>query len=368
MGRRRKRVYALMIALLVLALAAVVLLRPGVMPSEPSNQTNATSPANPANSTNFTNSTYPPANPARPNNATNPTSPPANPANPANPNNLTNNSTNPANLANSTNIPLKIATFNIQVFGESKRSKPEVMGVLARVARNFDIIAVQEFRDDTETTLPVYLERINSLPGPEYAATSSPRLGRTSSKENYAFIYNTDTIRLVSGSNFTFADPPEGTAADLFQREPFIARFESAGGAAFDFVLITIHTEPDGTPQELSSLPLALDAARSRFGDETDFIMLGDMNADCSYLSGSEAESLALRNASFLWVVPDDADTTVKSTDCAYDRIILAGTAQEHYGGTWGIFRFDEAHSLNQSEAEDVSDHYPVWVELDPAR
>ncbi len=363
MGRRRKRVYALMIALLVLALVVVVLLRPGVLQSEISN-------------------------PANPNNATNPANPPVNTSNPPNPNNSTNNSTNPANLTNSTanpanstgpvqelpnppgsaNLSLRIATFNIQVFGESKRSKSQVMDVLARTARNFDIIAVQEFRDDTETTLPIYLERINSLPGPAYAATSSPRLGRTSSKENYAFIYNTATVRLVNGSNFTFADPPEGIAVDLFQREPFIARFESAGGAAFDFVLITIHTEPDGTPQELSSLPLALDAARSRFGDETDFIMLGDMNADCSYLSSSEAESLALRNASFLWVVPDDADTTVKSTDCAYDRIILAGTAQEHYGGAWGVFRFDEAYSLNQSEAEDVSDHYPAWVELDSAR
>ena len=331
MGRRRKRVYALMIALLVLALAAVVLLGPSLMPFGPSNQANTT------NSTaNSTNSTSPVQEPPKP--------------------------------PGSANLSLRIATFNIQVFGESKRSKTEVMDVLAKTARNFDIIAVQEFRDDTETTLPIYLGRINSLPGPAYAATSSPRLGRTSSKENYAFIYNTATVRLVSGSNYTFADPPEGTATDLFQREPFIARFESAGNAAFDFALITIHTEPDGTPQELSYLPLALESARSLYGDEADFIMLGDMNADCSYLSAAEAASLALRNSSFLWVVPDDADTTVKSTDCAYDRIILAGTAKEHYGGMWGIFRFDEEYSLNQSEAEDVSDHYPVWVELDSAR
>jgi endonuclease/exonuclease/phosphatase family metal-dependent hydrolase len=319
-----------MIGLLVLALVAVVLL-PGVWPPEQSKP-----PVVPTEN-NTQNSTIPQID--------EPQTPPG-----------------------QTNLSIRIATFNIQVFGESKRSKPEVMDVLAKTARNFDILAVQEFRDDTETTLPIYLERINMLPGPKYAATMSPRLGRTSSKENYAFIYNTDTIRLLAGSNFTFTDPPEGSTADLFQREPFIARFQAANDPSFDFTLITIHTEPDGTPQELSSLPLALDSARARYGNETDFIILGDMNADCSYLSASEAASLALRNSSFQWVVPDSADTTVKSTDCAYDRIILAGTAQAEYGGSWGIFRFDNEYGLNQSASEDVSDHYPVWVGLDSAR
>jgi endonuclease/exonuclease/phosphatase family metal-dependent hydrolase len=256
---------------------------------------------------------------------------------------------------------LRIASFNIQVFGQSKRSKPEVMDVLAKTARQFDIMVVQELRDESETTLPFYIESINALPGPEYAAVSGPRLGRTSSKENYAFIYNTETIAFVPGSDYTFADPPEGTEADLFQREPLIARFSSKNGA-FDFVLITIHTDPDETPQELAGLPLVLSDAMGRYGNEADFILLGDMNADCSYLSASEAASLALRNSSFTWLVPDDADTTVKSTDCAYDRIILAGNATAAYSGEWGIFRFDEEYGLNQSGAEAVSDHYPVWA------
>jgi endonuclease/exonuclease/phosphatase family metal-dependent hydrolase len=216
---------------------------------------------------------------------------------------------------------------------------------------------VQELRDDTETTLPIYVEKINSLPGPEYAAISSPRLGRTSSKENYAFVYNTETVSLVPGSNYTFQDPPAGSGTDLFQREPFIARFVSG---SFDFVLITIHTDPDETPQELDDLPLALADAQARFPDERDFIMLGDMNADCSYLKAGD--NVSLRNASFTWVVPDDTDTTTKSTDCAYDRIVFLEPTEEDYSGEWGVFRFDEKYSLNQSFTESVSDHYPVWA------
>ena len=40
---------------------------------------------------------------------------------------------------------IRIASFNIQVFGEHKLAKPAVMNVLARVMRNFDVIAVQDF-------------------------------------------------------------------------------------------------------------------------------------------------------------------------------------------------------------------------------
>ncbi|MFN7991364.1 MAG: endonuclease/exonuclease/phosphatase family protein [Candidatus Micrarchaeia archaeon] len=256
---------------------------------------------------------------------------------------------------------LTIASFNIQVFGESKRSKSEVMDVLAKTARRFDIMAIEELRDDTETTLPFYLERINSLPGPRYSAVSSPRLGRTSSKENYAFIYNTDDILLVPDSNYTFVDPPAGTSTDLFQREPFIARFRSASGN-FTFVLMVIHTEPDSTPEELNDLPKAVDDAKKKFPDEHDFIILGDMNADCSYLRPTD--NISLRGPAYTWLIPDTADTTTKSTDCAYDRIILADGAKENYAGRWGIFRFDQEYGLNQTQTEAVSDHYPVWAEF----
>lgn len=262
----------------------------------------------------------------------------------------------------SRNGTVAVATFNIQVFGESKRSKPEVMVVLAQVARKFDVMAVNELRDDTETTLPLYVQEINSLPGPAYLALPGPRVGRTASKENYAFVYNTRTVRPVPGSGYTFADPPGNSSEDLFQREPLVARFNTSGG--FDFVLIAIHTEPDGTPAELASLALVLDGARARFPDEGEFILLGDMNADCSYLQAAEASALALRNSSFTWVVPDSADTTVKGTDCAYDRIILSQGAASHFTGQWGVLRFDREYGLNQSAAEAVSDHYPVWAEF----
>ena len=47
---------------------------------------------------------------------------------------------------------------------------------------------------------------------------------------------------------------------------------------------------------------------------------MGDLNADCGYLNNAEKKALLLRDSNFHWWINDDADTTVKSTSCAYDR------------------------------------------------
>ena len=56
--------------------------------------------------------------------------------------------TPPDNFSNET---LRIGAFNIQVFGVTKASKPEVMDVLADIIRTYDIIAIQEIRDKSQT-------------------------------------------------------------------------------------------------------------------------------------------------------------------------------------------------------------------------
>jgi endonuclease/exonuclease/phosphatase family metal-dependent hydrolase len=243
---------------------------------------------------------------------------------------------------------ITIAAFNIQVFGKSKASKDDVMEILAKTARNFDIIAVQEIRDSSQTSLPKLVEKINSLDGPDYDYTVGPRLGRTSSKEQYAYIYK-QGITLLGNTTFNDSD-------DAFHREPYLARFKAGD---FDFVLIALHSDPDETPEELDSLPLVLEEAKETY-EEDDFILLGDMNADCNYLKKSD--NVSIKAEEYIWLIGDDADTTVKSTDCAYDRIIIMNSTLEEYSGMAGIFRFDEEYNLNQSMSESVSDHYPVWA------
>ena len=71
-------------------------------------------------------------------------------------------------------------------------------------------------------------------------------------------------------------------------------------------------------------------------------IVLGDLNADCSYLRASD--NISFRQPGYFWVVDDNSDTTVSKTDCAYDRFIFKNP-------TTNI-------------TDEVSDHYLVWAEF----
>ncbi len=90
-------------------------------------------------------------------------------------------------IVTSPNNTVKLAAFNLQIFGTSKADKPEVMGVLSKTIRNFDIVAVQEIRDASQTALPALRNSVNDMAGPKYDFVVSDRLGRTTSKEQYAY-------------------------------------------------------------------------------------------------------------------------------------------------------------------------------------
>ena len=157
---------------------------------------------------------------------------------------------------------IKIASFNIQVFGTSKLEKPQVMDVLAQVVRRFDVVAIQEVRSKDMTVLPRFVELINA-DGRQYDYVIGPRQGRTSSKEQYAFVfdatrieYDRDSIRTVDDSD------------DLLHREPMVTTFRVRGlpaGEAFTFTLVNIHTDPDETDTELDALD---DAFEDRADEE----------------------------------------------------------------------------------------------------
>ncbi|EGV92987.1 Deoxyribonuclease gamma [Cricetulus griseus] len=99
---------------------------------------------------------------------------------------------------------------------------------------------------------------------------------------------------------------------------------------------------------------------------------MGDFNAGCSYVPKKAWQNIRLRtDPNFVWLIEDKEDTTVKkSTNCAYDRIVLRG--QEIVNSVVprsnGIFDFQKAYELSDEEALDVSDHFPVEFKLQSSR
>ncbi|NQE05472.1 hypothetical protein C5S32_06345 [ANME-1 cluster archaeon GoMg1] len=238
---------------------------------------------------------------------------------------------------------LWIGAFNIQVFGKSKASKPEVMDVLGKIIRTYDVIAIQEIRDKSQTALPELVNTVNS-DNSEYDYVVSERLGRTTSKEQYAYIYNTQTVELTD-TPYTY---PEPAGTDPFHREPYIASFR---GGNFDFTLVGIHTKPDPkgrmTYSEISHLTDVVDSILAMNPHETDIIVLGDFNADGDYFDEDTNTNL-FKAPKFRWVITNEMDTMVR-TDWTYDRMVMMNATlnHEYVNGSAAVFYFDTEYGIS---------------------
>lgn len=137
-----------------------------------------------------------------------------------------------------------------------------------------------------------------------------------------------------------------------------IAKFYSKHGN-FDFVLITSHVDPDDVVPELQIFPSIVTDAKNHFTGETEIMILGDLNADCSYFD--EDMNIELRNSqNYAWLITNGMDTNVAGSSCAYDRIIVTSAMNAKFTGEAGVLRFDEIYELD-CEPKKVSDHYPVY-------
>lgn len=215
------------------------------------------------------------------------------------------------------NNTILIASWNIQVFGKTKAAKPDVMAVIAQTIRQFDIVAIQEIRDKSGTAIQELERQVDAL-GTDYAVIIGPRLGRTSSKEQYAFIYRTDKIQ--PGHSYTYEDH-----ADAFHREPMIAYFK-VKEQRFDFTILNFHLDPDEVDTEFPQIKTCYYDAVNMFrnSNELDFLMVGDMNLDCSYFE----ESL-LHATDWEYLIPNSMDTHLAVSSCTYDLIITTADTTE---------------------------------------
>ena len=248
---------------------------------------------------------------------------------------------------------IKIASFNIQIFGQSKISKPEIMDIISKIIKRYDVVAIQEVRSKEQNVIPTLLSYVNDA-NTNYDYIISQRLGRTRSKEQYAFVYNTKTVDLVSESSYVVADPD-----DVFEREPFVAFFRSGN---FDFKLVNNHVKPEDVSAELSQLAVVINEIYNSF-TEKDIIVLGDMNADGSYFN---EDNLVVIFPLWIQLISNDEDTTVAISDNTYDRMMARDTtANVEYTGKSGVFRWDAEYGVtDNSFIKKVSDHYPVYAEF----
>ncbi|RUS84689.1 hypothetical protein EGW08_007559 [Elysia chlorotica] len=162
------------------------------------------------------------------------------------------------------------------------------------------------YRDSSQTAPNELIALCNKVtPDNPFSSVVSERLGRTSSKEQYGFMYRS-------------------------------------------YLLV----------QRLAILHAA---------KQKDILIAGDFNADESYVSRDEWATIRLKHDKrFTWLIQDWTDTTTGQTDRAYDRFVVAGDRMTKcvVPGKTQVFHFDQEYGLTHEEAADVSDHYPIEMQL----
>ncbi|KAM9843851.1 deoxyribonuclease-1 [Aulostomus maculatus] len=257
-----------------------------------------------------------------------------------------------------------LGAFNIKSFGDKKTSNVTLMNIISKIVHRYDILLIQEVRDSDLSATKKLMEHVNKVsPQFSYKHIISEPLGRSSYKERYLFLYREQIVSVVK--NYTYDDGCEPCGTDTFSREPFVVMFSSNYTAVRNFVLIPQHTSPDYAVQEVNALYDVVADVRARWNSK-DIMLLGDFNADCNYVLGSEWNQIRLfTDKTFNWLITNDVDTTVTHTNCAYDRIVVTADMMKTVeNDSAKVYDFMLDLKLTYNLALAVSDHFPVEVKL----
>ncbi|MBD0321452.1 MAG: endonuclease/exonuclease/phosphatase family protein, partial [Gemmatimonadetes bacterium] len=280
------------------------------------------------------------------------------------------------------------ATWNIREFESGKYGarQRESLYYIAEILDHFDIIAVQEVRDDLSS-----LEEVMSILGGwwDYLLTDVTE-GRQGNLERMAFIYDTRKVRF-GGLAGEIVVPPvdKNTPGSQFARSPFIVGFRTGW---FKFTVCTAHiyygeSVPDD-PQRIREIAqLADHLAASVTKDSAwarNMVVLGDFNI----FDVQDDTFKALTRAGFQ-VHPSllGLGTNVKKSK-HFDQIAfiapdLKDRLEECNAGVFDFYKYVYRDEDAQEYAADVpatksgkpgrygdwrtyqmSDHLPMWIEL----
>ncbi|KAG9339667.1 hypothetical protein JZ751_023313 [Albula glossodonta] len=278
---------------------------------------------------------------------------------------------------------MKIASFNVQRFGLTKIRDLNVLSTLVKIVSRYDIILILEVVDVSGASVDYFLQELNRVNRTHhYSLKISTRLGRTRYKEQFLFLYRDDLVNLIG--SYQYEDNQAGDE-DVFAREPYILHFRSDTTVLRDLVLIPVHTKPQDSERELDELYEVFQAVKRKWKTDSchDFdwrcacmrsnqlkniMILGDFNADGAYVSRREMKDIRIRSdKNFHWLIGDDVDTTANTgNEHTYDRIVVYGDDMMDavVPNSAQPFNFQIAFGLTEEKALDVSDHYPVEVEL----
>ncbi|CAF1450141.1 unnamed protein product [Adineta ricciae] len=290
---------------------------------------------------------------------------------------------------------VRIGSFNLHQYGSKKAANTTLTDIVAKIINDFDIAVIQEITDVNIKAPYVLFDALNRVSKTKpYTMTLSERVGRSSSKEQYIFFNRESTSGVKLINYYLYED-----AEDYFERPPFIGTFEvtSKGSSGVKyFTIMDVHLRPDAAYQELidmrrvirdfiikypryftdasTSLSQALaqnvidatDSKKPSLKSNHPILIIGDFNADCSYISAKRQETLRSINfVDFTWMINNEVKTNTRRT-CTYDRILINGDkfVKAIVSRSNTTVDFQSRFGMTLDQALGVSDHFPVKFDI----
>jgi len=290
---------------------------------------------------------------------------------------------------------VRIGSFNLHQYGSKKAANPALTNTVAQIISDFDLAIIQEISDVSLKAPHVLHEALNEISSSNrYTMTLSPRVGRSNTKEQFIFFNREAKSGLEVIDSYIYDD-----SSDYFERPPFIGTFKvkkpGQSGVKL-FSIMDVHLRPDGAYKELLDMrhviedfitkhPQYFDQSSTSFDDALaqnvvdatienkpslktnhPILIVGDFNADCSYISPKRQQLLRTINyVDFTWIINNEVKTNTRQT-CTYDRILINGDnfVNAIVPGSNTTVNYQEQFGMTLNEALDVSDHIPVQFDI----
>ncbi len=280
---------------------------------------------------------------------------------------------------------LALATWNIREFGGTKYGGRDLESLyyIAEILSRFDLIAVQEVRDN----LDALDDLVAILGGWWKYLVSDVTLGRQGNQERLAYIYDTRKLSFggLAGELMPPAQQKDGKlSVDFaFARSPFLAGFRAGW---FKFTICTQHlyygeAKPDD-PQRLQEAETIVALLKERMQEKDRWANNSIYVADMNVFSTQDKTFLALGKSNFH--IPDGlvGKYTNAKRDKPFDQVAFLAPDVERQMAVCrtGVFPFfdyvyrdqdlslypavKDAKTYAEWRTFKMSDHLPIWVEL----
>jgi endonuclease/exonuclease/phosphatase family metal-dependent hydrolase len=258
---------------------------------------------------------------------------------------------------------IKIGSFNLRRYSLAKAtSTNSINSHISKILKRYDLVFLQEIIDASNDNRVINLllkhlhKQSKSI---KYEAIISPPLGSTSYKERLVYLYRQKSSQIQILSSYVY----NGSVSKMFERQPFILHMKLSSFG--QIIFLGVHFKPDNVYNEFRYLRTVIDELK----EKSSIVILGDFNADCSYLSNAKKKEIRKSYFNeFQWLIDDRTETNLLQS-CSYDRILVSSGVNHWKKINWkdktnGTFQFDIKFKLTKQLALQVSDHYPVEVDI----